>query len=190
MNLSVTSGTLIVSLMNAFENTASAVPGCIVIGLASDKYDLRGVMLTSMLGSSLAVLVLWGLASNLALLLVFALMYGFLAGGFSALWPKFASTVASKDDLHSNARLMALFIAGRGVGNVLAAPISSSLLQSAFSSGKYAYGLKNYGPLITFTGVALFSSTVGVFYKSVERMMNRNGPQSLRLNPSHQPDEI
>ncbi|KAG9082244.1 hypothetical protein FS749_007009 [Ceratobasidium sp. UAMH 11750] len=184
MNLSVTSGTLIVSLMNA-----SAVPGSVVIGFASDRYDLRGVMLASMLGSSLSVLVLWGLASNLALLLVFALMYGFLAGGFSSLWPKFASTVA-KDDPHSNARLMSLFIAGRGIGNVLAAPISSSLLRSAFSSGGHAYGLKNYGPLITFTGVALFSSTVGVFYKNVERMVNRGGPGSCRLNPSHHHGEV
>ncbi|KAG8747000.1 E2-like enzyme [Ceratobasidium sp. 414] len=170
----VTSGTLIVSLMNG--------------KYPFTEYDLRGVMLTSMLGSSLAVLVLWGLASNLALLLVFALMYGFLAGGFSALWPKFASTVA-KDDPHSNARLISLFIAGRGIGNVLAAPISSSLLRSTFSSGKHVYGLKNYGPLIAFTGVALFSSTVGIFYKNVERMVNRGGSRSLQLNPSHQHSE-
>ncbi|QRV79233.1 major facilitator superfamily transporter [Ceratobasidium sp. AG-Ba] len=145
MNLSVTSGTLVVSLMNA-----SAVPGSIFIGFASDRYDLRIVMLISMLGSSLAVLVLWGLASNIALLLLFALAYGFLAGGYSSLWPKFASTVA-KDDPHSNARLMSLFIAGRGIGNVLAAPISSSLLRSAFSSGSHAYGLKNYVGNVEYT---------------------------------------
>ena len=52
-----------------------------MIGFTSDKYDLRAVMLISMLGSSLAVLLLWGLASNLASLLSFALIYGFLAGG-------------------------------------------------------------------------------------------------------------
>jgi hypothetical protein len=38
-------------------------------------------MLTSMLGSSLSVLILWGLASNLGMLAAFALVYGFLAGG-------------------------------------------------------------------------------------------------------------
>ncbi|KAF8608593.1 MFS general substrate transporter [Ceratobasidium sp. AG-I] len=178
MKLSVTSGTLIVSLMNA-----AAVPGSIVIGFASDKYDLRAVMLVSMLGSSLAVLLLWGLASNLASLLSFALIYGFLAGGFSSLWPKFASTVA-KDDPHLIARLMSIFIAGRGVGNVLAAPISSSLLQSNLSNAKYAYGLKNYGPLIIFTGIALFSSTIGIFYKSAERFTNRHLLQATWLEPS------
>jgi hypothetical protein len=52
------------------------------------------------------------------------------------------------DDPHLIARLMSIFIAGRGIGNVLAAPISSSLLQSAFSSGKHAYGLKNYASTV------------------------------------------
>ncbi|CAE6364019.1 unnamed protein product [Rhizoctonia solani] len=140
MNLSVTSGTLVVSLMNA-----AAVPGSIAIGFASDRYDLRIVMLTSMLGSSLSVLILWGLASNLVMLAAFALVYGFLAGGFSALWTKFASTL-SQDNPQTIARLMSIFVAGRGVGNVLAAPISTGLLRSALVNGKHAYGLKNYGP--------------------------------------------
>lgn len=178
MKLSVTSGTLIVSLMNA-----AAVPGSIVIGFTSDKYDLRAVMLTSMLGSSLAVLLLWGLASNLALLLSFALIYGFLAGGFSSLWPRFASAIA-KDDPHLIARLLSIFIAGRGVGNVLAAPISSSLLRSNLPDGKYAYGLKNYGPLIIFTGITLFSSTIGIFYKSAEKLANRHASQASWLETS------
>ncbi|KAL5631395.1 hypothetical protein ACGC1H_007046 [Rhizoctonia solani] len=167
MNLSVTSGTLVVSLMNA-----AAVLGSIAIGFASDKYDLRVVMITSMLGSSLAVLLLWGLASNIGMLIAFALVYGFLAGGFSALWTKFASTLAH-ENTQTIARLMSIFVAGRGVGNVLAAPISTGLLRSALANGKHAYGLKNYGPLIIFTGVMLFASTVGIFYKSAGRFIRR-----------------
>ncbi|ELU42636.1 autophagocytosis associated domain-containing protein [Rhizoctonia solani AG-1 IA] len=116
----------------------AAVPGSIAIGFASDRYDLRIVMLTSMLGSSLSVLILWGLASNLV-------MPDISAISFSALWTKFASTL-SQDNPQTIARLMSIFVAGRGVGNVLAAPISTGLLRSALVNGKHAYGLKNYGP--------------------------------------------
>ncbi|KAH7339671.1 MFS general substrate transporter [Rhizoctonia solani] len=176
MHLSVTSGTLVVSLMNA-----AAVPGCIAIGFASDKYDLRAVMVISMLGSSLAVLLLWGLASNLGMLIAFALVYGFLAGGFSALWTKFASTLAQENP-QTTARLMSIFVAGRGVGNVLAAPISTGLLRSALLNARYAYGLKNYGPLIIFTGVMLFASTVGIFYKNTGRLVRRTSNPSTQLD--------
>ncbi|CAE6430123.1 unnamed protein product [Rhizoctonia solani] len=179
MNLSVTSGTLVVSLMNA-----AAVPGSIAIGFASDTYDLRIVMLASMLGSSLSVLILWGLASNLGMLAAFALVYGFLAGGFSALWTKFASTL-SQENPQTLARLMSIFVAGRGVGNVLAAPISTGLLRSALTNGRYSYGLKNYGPLIIFTGVMLFASTIGVLYKSTGRLSTIIVMNSLHTLQSH-----
>ncbi|KAG8714448.1 hypothetical protein FRC08_011912 [Ceratobasidium sp. 394] len=74
LKMSVTTGTLVVSLMNA-----SGIPGCIILGHLADKYDLRIIMLVSIIGSSLPVLLLWGLASTLPPLLVFALIYGSLA---------------------------------------------------------------------------------------------------------------
>ena len=79
------------------------------------------------------------------LLLVFAAVYGFLAPSWSALWTKFASTVGG-DDPHLSSMLMCIFIAGRGVGNALAAPISSGLLHPWALTGKseYPYALKGY----------------------------------------------
>lgn len=58
---------------------ASGIPGGILLGHLSDKHDLRVVMMVSTLGSSLAVFLLWGLASGLPPLIAFALIYGFLA---------------------------------------------------------------------------------------------------------------
>ncbi|KAG8746999.1 hypothetical protein FRC10_002798 [Ceratobasidium sp. 414] len=139
LKMSVTAGTLIVSLMNA-----SGIPGSIVLGHLTDKYDLRIIMLISILGSSLPVLLLWGLATSLPPLLVFALICGSLAA--PSLWPKFCSVVSSDPQL--TVRLMGIFIASRGIGNILAGPISAGLLHTKFVESHdiptYGYHLKGY----------------------------------------------
>ncbi|SJL05286.1 uncharacterized protein ARMOST_08652 [Armillaria ostoyae] len=147
-------GTWALSLMNG-----TSAPGCIFLGYLSDRFDLRISIFLSALGSSFAVLCIWGFTTHLATLLVFAAVYGFLAPSWSALWTKFASTVGG-DDPHLSSMLMCIFIAGRGVGNALAAPISSGLLRPWALTGKseYPYALKGYGPLILFTGITLLSN--------------------------------
>ncbi|KAF8608595.1 MFS general substrate transporter [Ceratobasidium sp. AG-I] len=163
INLNVTSGTLILALINA-----SSILGSILLGHLSDKQDLRLVMIISVLGSSLAVFLLWGLASSLPPLVAFALVYGFLAAPFSSLWPKFCYIVS--DDSHVRSRLMSIFIVGRGFGNILAAPVSSSLLRMKLITNDhplYGYHVKGYGPLIIFTGTTMFAATIAVLYRSV-----------------------
>ncbi|QRW08119.1 major facilitator superfamily transporter [Ceratobasidium sp. AG-Ba] len=158
LNLNVTAGTLTVVLMNS----------SIVLGHFADKYDLRIIMLVSILGSSLSVFLLWGLASTLPPLLVFALIYGFLAAPFSSLWPKFCSVVSNEP--HLTVRLMGIFVGSRGIGNILAGPVSTVLLRTSFSGSRndpnYGYQLNNYGPLIIFTGATILASTIGALYNS------------------------
>ncbi|KAK0245399.1 MFS general substrate transporter [Armillaria nabsnona] len=164
LNNAASAGTWALSLMNG-----TSAPGCIFLGYLSDRFDLRISIFLSALGSSFAVLCIWGFTTHLATLLVFAAVYGFLAPSWSALWTKFASTVGG-DDPHLSSMLMCIFIAGRGVGNALAAPISSGLLHPWALTGKseYPYALKGYGPLILFTGITLLSSMVGVVYRQFD----------------------
>ncbi|KAK0232825.1 MFS general substrate transporter [Armillaria fumosa] len=162
-------GTWALSLMNG-----TSAPGSIFLGYLSDRFDLRISIFLSALGSSFAVLCIWGFTTQLATLLVFAAVYGFLAPSWSALWTKFASTVGG-DDPHLSSMLMCIFIAGRGVGNALAAPISSGLLHPWALTGKseYPYALKGYGPLILFTGITLLSSMIGVVYRQFDTKLLR-----------------
>ncbi|KAG8977429.1 hypothetical protein FRC05_001827 [Tulasnella sp. 425] len=160
LNLSTTSGTLALALMNA-----TSMPGLILIGGMSDKLDLRLSISLSTVGSALAIFLVWGFTAKLAPLLVFACIYGFFSGGFSVLWPKFIGVI-SKDDPHLYSTLMSLFIASRGLGNVLSGPLSTTLLKHSplYDKAGFGYGLKGYGPLILFSGCGMLASTVAVCY--------------------------
>ncbi|KAJ3788249.1 MFS general substrate transporter [Lentinula aff. detonsa] len=165
LNLGTTSGTLALAFLNG-----ASVPGLIFLGWLSDAFDIRWSILISSLGSALAVFFLWGFSEKLAPLLAFACIYGFLAPSWSALWPRFVAT-SDGDDPRQASSLMGIFIAGRGIGNVLSAPIASGLLHPWYLTNKStaAYGLEGYGPLIMFTGFTLLVSSLGISYGSIER---------------------
>jgi len=152
-----------------------SVPGTITAGLLSDVYDLRWCISLSSVGSALAVLFIWGFTSHLAMLLVFACIYGFLAGGFSCLWPKWIVVIAT-DDPHTYSMLIAVFSAkGRGIGNILAGPISARLLAHSplYDTVPFGYGVKGYGALILFTGMAMLASTIAIAYPFFIRRNSR-----------------
>ncbi|KAG8878940.1 hypothetical protein FRB97_002086 [Tulasnella sp. 331] len=160
LKLSALAGTLALALMNG-----SSVPGIITAGVMSDRYDLRWCISLASAGPALAVFLVWGFTSHLAMLLVFSCLYGFLSGGFSCLWPKFISVV-SADDPHTFSMLISIFSASRGVGNVLSGVFASRLLAHSplYDKTSFGYGLKGYGSLIMFTGVCMLASTVAVAY--------------------------
>ncbi|ESK86465.1 monocarboxylic acid transporter [Moniliophthora roreri MCA 2997] len=165
MKLGTTSGTLAISLLNG-----ASAPGYIFLGWLSDRFDLRISILLSSLGSGIAVLCIWGTSSQSALapLVIFACTYGFLAQSWSALWPRFVSA-STHDDSDPNlaSSLLSIYVAGRGLGNVLCGPISAALLHPWALTNKshLAYGIDGYGPLILFTGLTMLLSGVGIGYK-------------------------
>jgi MFS family permease len=57
---------------------AASVPGILLLGHLSDRVPLRIVILLSCLGSALACLLLWGFATSVVVLVVFAVTFGFL----------------------------------------------------------------------------------------------------------------
>ena len=70
----------------------------------------------------------------------------------------------------------ALLVAGRGVGNILTAPISSALLSkssvgTAFKGAALAYGVHDgaYAPLILFVGTAMALSSLCAFYPVLQK---------------------
>ncbi|KAF5381411.1 hypothetical protein D9757_009076 [Collybiopsis confluens] len=168
LNLTTTSGTLAISLFNG-----STAIGLIFLGWLSDYLDVRWAILISSLGSAISVFFIWGFAKSLTPLLAFACVYGFLGPAWSALWPRFV-VMSDKDDLDPRqaSTLMGIFIAGRGIGSVLSAPIASGLLSHSWSlkgNSPSIYGFQGYGPLIAFTGVTLLSSSLGTGYRLLDK---------------------
>ncbi|KAE9398983.1 MFS general substrate transporter [Gymnopus androsaceus JB14] len=171
LKLGTTSGTLALAFING-----ASVPGLVFLGWLSDLLDVRWSILLSSLGSALSVFFLWGFTESLAPLLTFACVYGFLAQSWSALWPRFVAT-ADGDDPRQASTLMGIFVAGRGIGNVLSAPIASGLLHPWYLTNKShaaAYGFEGYGPLIMFTGLTLLVSSLGTGYRVLERRTARS----------------
>lgn len=108
----------------------------------------------------------------MALLIVFALCYGFFAGGFSSTWSGVLRELQSENPRLDTGLVFGLLAGGRGVGNVVSGPISVALMAARVGSkkggdmtmmgksngqvrspGAGAYG-SEYGPMILFTGAS------------------------------------
>ena len=133
-------------------NTAS-VPGVVLLSALCDRTTVTNIIFISAFGSTVSIILLWGLSTTLPGIVVFAIMYGFFAGGYTSTYAgivKELRRVSAGSDLGS---MFGLLSAGRGIGNVICGPISEFLLGHRPWYGKalLAYG-SAYGPLIAFTG--------------------------------------
>lgn len=152
-------GTLLVSIFNA-----TSVFGGIAVGILCDRFNVTNVLLLSSVGSALSVLLFWGLASSsspdssqtpTSLLTVFAISYGFFAGGFSSTWSGIITQIKRDSSPSLETGLVfGLLAGGRGIGNVISGPLSTMLINQGSLShdGATGYDTK-YGTLILFTGI-------------------------------------
>jgi hypothetical protein len=96
-------------------------------------------------------------------LCIFPLLYGFLAGSFESLFARFAT--ASTDN---PAVELTFYEFERGLGMVLAGPISSALMETLVDAR--LYGLLKYQEIVLFVGSALFVGSlagVGWFFRGM-----------------------
>jgi MFS family permease len=156
LSLHPIAGTVLLATLNIF-----SVLGSIGMGFLCDRLQIHTVIAISTAGATLSVFLLWGLATELPLLVLFAVAYGFFAGGFSAIWAGMMKEVQRVSREARMGTLMGLFAAGRGVGAVLSGPVSEVLMRKDHLGGggedgrgaRFGYGTR-YGVLIVFTGVS------------------------------------
>lgn len=139
---------------------AASVPGSFVHGLLGDKLTATKLILISSLGSALPVFLLWGLSRRLAVMIVFVLLYGFFAGGFSSTWSSMLHRIRREDASADTSVVFGLLLGGRGLGFVLVGPVSGALLSSQAQVAGDAFGYATkYGPMMLFTGTtAIFGA--------------------------------
>lgn len=150
-------------------NVAS-VFGCVAMGSLIDRLDPVNCILVSTVGTTIGVLVLWGLSSSLPVLYVFCAVYGIFAGSFTSTWPGvMKQVVASEERRQRTADPMLIFgwlAAGRGVGNVISGPLSEALIDGLPWKGEVGAGYgSGHGPLIVFTGVTALLGGASVVWK-------------------------
>ena len=154
LGMSSLQGALLLALMSV-----SQVAGQLTFGLLSDRrLSLSALTTTSTVISATAVFALWGFARSLPLLILFVLLYGFFGAGYVAMWARMTSAVSS--DPTTAPFIFSLFCFGKGIGNVLAGPISGNLLSQAISTKEY--GLVRYAGVIFFTGSSMVMSALPI----------------------------
>lgn len=150
--ISSTKGALLLALMSV-----SQVFGQQTFGHLSDgKVPLNLLAGISALVAGVMVYTGWGLAHTFPVLAVFAILYGFFASGYTALWLRMGTSVSSEPSAAFAA--YGLLNVGKGIGNVLAGPISGALLAKTVDLD--GYGCARYGPPVLFSGTCLALSAV------------------------------
>ncbi|GAA5892475.1 hypothetical protein JCM6882_005625 [Rhodosporidiobolus microsporus] len=154
IGLSTTSSSALLACVNG-----AAVLSRVALGILSDKHSPHSLGFGTMLFSSVAVFIVWGVAStSLAPLLVFSLVLGLGAGGWTSLYSAIIKSCVENDPSLSS-HLFSLISLTRGLGSLLSAPVSSALLAHPFpsSSSNTAFGVDKgrWGPLVVFVGGCL-----------------------------------
>ncbi|KAI0189912.1 major facilitator superfamily domain-containing protein [Astrocystis sublimbata] len=155
-------GALLVALMSGGQ-----VCGQFTFGLLSDRKVSLGVLAgLSTIVAAITSLTLWRLGQSLPVLIVFAIVYGFFAAGFTATWARMSTAIT--DDVTSGPFVFCLLNFGKGIGNVLAGPIGGSLVSISKSAGSSS--TSSYQWVIVFTGVSMFASAFTIFLRYSTRV--------------------
>ncbi|KAJ6504693.1 major facilitator superfamily domain-containing protein [Mycena vitilis] len=122
LNISSSKSALTLAMVNA-----ASLVGRLTMGYMSDKFNPWILALSTLLTTSVATFVLWGLLSHsFAGLLAFGVAYGSIAGGWSSMWTGFVKPLA-KDDPAMSTTIYGYLLLSRGIGNILSTPISAKL---------------------------------------------------------------
>lgn len=150
IGLSVPKGALLLSLMSIAQ-----VAGQFTFGYLSDrKLSLNALIMVTLSIAATSTFGLWGVARSLPPLIFFALLFGFFGAGYTAMWARMVTAIS--DEPSASQAMFGLFCFGKGVGNVLAGPISAGLLRLSTDSSGYGHGM--YRAVVIFTGVCLLLS--------------------------------
>ncbi|KAI0203980.1 major facilitator superfamily domain-containing protein [Astrocystis sublimbata] len=169
--LSQTSATLLLTVFNIPGILASSLFGWLI---DNRHFPVAAVTVTavSALSSALAACLLWGLTAqgSLAQLLLFSVIFGFFAGGYSATWGgvvnELESEAARWNEAVDAGMLYGLLNGARGIGYVSGGLVSVPLLKAGGGSSLGGFGYTStYGPLILFTGLSSLVGGWGILWR-------------------------
>lgn len=150
------SGPLSVSLVNL-----SIGIGFIIQGELTDRFPTALTIGISTLGGMVSIFAFWGLATNQAMLYIFAILWGLTGGSFPGSWTGCINDIRKKCRKLDTGMVMSLFCLSRGLGSCLSGPISAQLLKmTPWTHLGFAYG-SEYGPMIVHTGIGVTLGGLG-----------------------------
>ncbi|KAJ3541499.1 hypothetical protein NM208_g4578 [Fusarium decemcellulare] len=150
IGLSSVTGPILLALFSL-----ASVPGSLLHGMLGDKTSAAKVILISSLGSALPVFLLWGMSRHISTMVIFVILYGFFAGGFSSTWSGALQEIKGDNASIDTSLVFGMLLGGRGLGFVVAGPVSGALVSAgnSISTGDALGYVTRYGPMILCTGV-------------------------------------
>ncbi|KIW01618.1 uncharacterized protein PV09_07089 [Verruconis gallopava] len=161
-SISVNASTLLITLFN--------VPGIVsstFFGWLSDNkfknFSATATTFFSAISSAMATFLLWGLAGStsdsMSLLILYSMIYGFFAGGYSATWggvlKQMEAEAAENNEAIDTGMVYGLLNGARGIGFVAGGVAGVQLLKTGKAALATEFGYETkYGPLILYTGLA------------------------------------
>ncbi|KAI5457062.1 major facilitator superfamily domain-containing protein [Mariannaea sp. PMI_226] len=161
----------------------ASVPGSLIHGMLGDKVAASKVIIVSSLGSALPVFLLWGLSRHLSTMVIFVILYGFFAGGFSATWSGALQEIKGDNTSVDTSLVFGMLLGGRGIGFLVAGPISGALVSIGGSiSGSDALGYATkYGPMILCTGITAILGAWSPLWKAGKGFSLKSARAFMRI---------
>jgi MFS family permease len=154
MHISSIKSVLLLCLLNL-----STVVGQIGLGWLSDCANIFVLLTGSALLSAIFGFFLWFFASSFGYLAFFAICFGLFAGGYTVLTTRFCSACVS--DPPTVLWLYGIFAFGRGIGNVVAGPLSGEILNFIDRKMGNTHDPMSLRYLIVFVSVCMLLSSLG-----------------------------
>jgi MFS family permease len=151
----------------------AATAGLASMGALTDRFRATTCIFISAVGSAASVFLLWGLSTSLPVVYVYSIFYGFFAGCWPSVWPAILRETSQQGDSRGFGFVdpmmtYGLLCVGRGLGSLIAGPLSEALLGGMPLQGQAfaSYG-SGYGVLIIFTGAAAVLSGSSFFLEKL-----------------------
>jgi MFS family permease len=127
------------------------------MGYVSDRYEVYIPMLASTSLSAVVVFLAWGFAKTLAPLIIFAILYGLFAGGYSVLYCRFATALT--DESSTGLWLYSIFEFQRGASSIVGSLCSGFLVNSDIDLR--SFGISKYQGVVLLVGSSMLASCLG-----------------------------
>lgn len=134
--------------------------GQVIFGALSDRIaSPDGLILLSSLPTGIITFFLWGFGKTPAPLTIYALLFGLCAPAYTVLFARMGTALSKDSD--TVLASYAVFMAFKGLGNVLEGPLSQALKAGPVNRDQYASGA--YARMVLFTGACMVLSALMVF---------------------------
>ncbi|KAH6889273.1 major facilitator superfamily domain-containing protein [Thelonectria olida] len=181
IGLSSVTGPILLALFSL-----ASVPGSLIHGMLGDKVSSSKVIIVSSIGSAVPVFLLWGLSRHISTMVIFVILYGFFAGGFSATWSGALQEIKGDNASIDTSLVFGMLLGGRGVGFVVAGPLSGALVSAGSSiSGAEALGYATkYGPMILCTGITAILGAWSPLWKATKVVRSKGIRACMPVTPA------